>query len=38
MQGVSPRQQQILVLARTTGSVTVDDLALRFDVTPQTIR
>lgn len=38
MQGVSPRQQQILTLARQTGSVTVDDLALRFDVTPQTIR
>ena len=38
MQGVSPRQQQILALARQTGSVTVDDLALRFDVTPQTIR
>ena len=38
MQGVSPRQQQILALARTAGSVTVDDLALRFDVTPQTIR
>jgi DeoR family glycerol-3-phosphate regulon repressor len=38
MQGVSPRQQQILTLARQTGSVLVDDLALRFDVTPQTIR
>ena len=38
MQAVSPRQQQILALARLTGSVTVDDLALRFDVTPQTIR
>ena len=38
MQGVSPRQQQILGLARQAGSVTVDDLALRFDVTPQTIR
>jgi len=38
MLGVSPRQQQILVLARTSGNVTVDDLALRFDVTPQTIR
>jgi DeoR family glycerol-3-phosphate regulon repressor len=38
MQGISPRQQQILVLARQAGSVTVDDLALRFDVTPQTIR
>ena len=38
MQGVSPRQQQILTLARQAGSVTVDDLAVRFDVTPQTIR
>ena len=38
MQGVSPRQQQILGLARQAGNVTVDDLALRFDVTPQTIR
>jgi DeoR family transcriptional regulator, glycerol-3-phosphate regulon repressor len=38
MQGVSPRQQQILTLARQAGSVTVDDLAERFDVTPQTIR
>jgi DeoR family glycerol-3-phosphate regulon repressor len=38
MQGISPRQQQILALARQTGNVTVDDLALRFDVTPQTIR
>ncbi|MFN4140549.1 DeoR/GlpR family DNA-binding transcription regulator [Aestuariivirga sp.] len=38
MQGLSPRQQQILTLARQMGSVTVDDLALRFDVTPQTIR
>ncbi len=38
MQGVSPRQQQILALARQSGNVTVDDLALRFDVTPQTIR
>ena len=38
MQGVSPRQQLIMTLARQMGSVTVDDLALRFDVTPQTIR
>jgi DeoR family glycerol-3-phosphate regulon repressor len=38
MHGISPRQQQILALARQTGNVTVDDLALRFDVTPQTIR
>jgi DeoR family transcriptional regulator, glycerol-3-phosphate regulon repressor len=32
------RQQGILELARTTGRVLVDDLALRLDVTPQTIR
>jgi DeoR family glycerol-3-phosphate regulon repressor len=38
MQGISPRQQQILILARQAGSVTVDELALRFEVTPQTIR
>ena len=38
MEGINPRQQQILVLARQVGSVTVDDLALRFEVTPQTIR
>ena len=38
MQGVSPRQQQILALARHAGSVMVDDLAVRFEVTPQTIR
>jgi DeoR family glycerol-3-phosphate regulon repressor len=38
MQSVSPRQQQILTLARQSGSVSVDDLALRFEVTPQTIR
>jgi DeoR family transcriptional regulator, glycerol-3-phosphate regulon repressor len=35
---LSPRQQQILGLARQTGSVGVDDLSARFDVTPQTIR
>jgi DeoR family glycerol-3-phosphate regulon repressor len=38
MQGMSPRQQQILALARQTGNVIVDDLAVRFEVTPQTIR
>ena len=38
MEGTSPRQQQILALARQAGSVAVDELALRFDVTPQTIR
>lgn len=38
MQALSPRQQQILTLARQSGNVIVDDLAERFDVTPQTIR
>ena len=38
MPALSPRQQQILVLARQSGSVQVEDLALRFEVTPQTIR
>jgi DeoR family glycerol-3-phosphate regulon repressor len=38
MTALSPRQQQILALARQAGNVLVDDLALRFDVTPQTIR
>ena len=32
------RQQQILEMARSAGRVTVDDLAARFEVTPQTIR
>jgi len=32
------RQQQILAFARKAGSVGVDELALHFDVTPQTIR
>jgi DeoR family transcriptional regulator, glycerol-3-phosphate regulon repressor len=35
---LSPRQQQILLLARASGTVLVDDLATKFDVTPQTIR
>jgi DeoR family glycerol-3-phosphate regulon repressor len=34
----SPRQQQIFAIAKQLGSVQVDELALRFDVTPQTIR
>lgn len=38
MPAQTPRQQHILGLARQMGSVQVDDLALRFDVTPQTIR
>jgi DeoR family transcriptional regulator, glycerol-3-phosphate regulon repressor len=35
---IPERQQEILTLARAQGRVSVDDLALRFDVTPQTIR
>ncbi len=35
---LSPRQQQILVLARSTGAVVVEELSAHFDVTPQTIR
>lgn len=35
---LSFRQQQILDLARQSGRVLVEDLAARFDVTPQTIR
>ncbi len=35
---LSPRQQQILVLARQSGAVGVEELAERFEVTPQTIR
>lgn len=32
------RQLQIIEIARASGRVTVEDLAARFDVTPQTIR
>lgn len=35
---LSPRQSQILGFARQNGNVLVDDLAIRFEVTPQTIR
>jgi DeoR family glycerol-3-phosphate regulon repressor len=35
---IALRHRQILALARDAGSVAVDDLADRFDVTPQTIR
>lgn len=35
---IPQRQQEILGLARAQGRVNVDDLALRFNVTPQTIR
>ncbi|WP_298261896.1 DeoR/GlpR family DNA-binding transcription regulator [Bradyrhizobium sp.] len=38
MQPLTDRQSDIVSLARTTGRVAVEDLALRFDVTPQTIR
>ncbi len=38
MPSLSPRQQQILSLARQQGNVLVEDLAVRFEVTPQTIR
>jgi DeoR family glycerol-3-phosphate regulon repressor len=34
----SERQKEIIEIARKTGRVLVDDLASRFDVTPQTIR
>ncbi len=38
MRAQTPRQHQILAIARQFGTVQVDELALRFDVTPQTIR
>jgi len=38
MQLLSDRQSTIVSLARSIGRVTVEDLAARFDVTPQTIR
>ena len=38
MQQLSPRQNEIVTLARSSGRVTVEDLAARFEVTPQTIR
>ena len=38
MQILSPRQSDIVALARSEGRVTVDNLADRFAVTPQTIR
>jgi DeoR family transcriptional regulator, glycerol-3-phosphate regulon repressor len=38
MLALSPRQQQILAIARKSGGVGVDDLSLHFEVTPQTIR
>jgi DeoR family glycerol-3-phosphate regulon repressor len=38
MHVLAPRQNAILKLARDVGQVEVDELAARFDVTPQTIR
>lgn len=38
MQPLSDRQHNIVSLAREVGRVTVEELAARFDVTPQTIR
>ncbi|WP_406853746.1 DeoR/GlpR family DNA-binding transcription regulator [Alsobacter sp. KACC 23698] len=38
MQTLSPRQSEIIGLARMQGRVSVDDLALRYEVSPQTIR
>ena len=38
MQPLSDRQNDIVALARASGRVTVEDLAVRFEVTPQTIR
>lgn len=35
---LSPRQNDMLTMARADGRVSVDDLAAAFDVTPQTIR
>jgi DeoR family glycerol-3-phosphate regulon repressor len=38
MQALSPRQTEIVKLARGTGRVRVEELVRSFDVTPQTIR
>jgi DeoR family transcriptional regulator, glycerol-3-phosphate regulon repressor len=38
MQPLNDRQNDIIVLARTVGRVSVEELAARYDVTPQTIR
>jgi DeoR family transcriptional regulator, glycerol-3-phosphate regulon repressor len=38
MSSITPRQKDIVALARVSGKVSVDDLAARFDVSPQTIR
>lgn len=38
LEPISPRQTDIVDVARETGRVVVEELAVRFDVTPQTIR
>ena len=38
MEPLAPRHADIVALAKSTGRVSVDDLAVRFGVTPQTIR
>lgn len=38
MEMTSPRKAEIVAIAKTEGSVTVDELARRFGVTPQTVR
>jgi DeoR family glycerol-3-phosphate regulon repressor len=38
MDGLSRRQNEIVTLLRESGRVAVEDLALHFDVSPQTIR
>ena len=38
MAALNERQNDIVTLARSIGRVNVDDLSLRFDVSPQTIR
>ncbi|MDP2732614.1 MAG: DeoR family transcriptional regulator, partial [Hoeflea sp.] len=35
---LAPRHSEIIELAKIEGRVLVDDLATRFEVTPQTIR
>ncbi|WP_448549864.1 DeoR family transcriptional regulator, partial [Xanthomonas translucens] len=35
---LTPRQDEIVALAKANGRVLVDELAARFSVTPQTIR
>ncbi|PSC06706.1 DeoR family transcriptional regulator [Alsobacter soli] len=38
MTALSPRQNEIVAMARVQGRVSVDELALRYEVSPQTIR